>query len=213
MNLSYLNIIIALFIFTANISNLCSQNIDSVKRVNIIGFTPSKATTINGLALGPFESFFKAEKQQVNGVSVFFIGQGALCLMTMGYDPMHLNKKLHTNSSDSISNELKSYYDTTSWNFKNNGIVISVTGLISDQVNGLLIGGLISNIGNLNGVSLNILINYIGEMNGISIGIINLSHITKGLQIGLFNKTYNLKGIQIGLWNKNKKRSTPFINW
>lgn len=175
-----------------------------------LGFLPSKANHIYGIAIGLIgsESFCDMPFTRFShGVNLQIPGQGFLQTFVVFHPPF----KIAFQNND-IGDQLHQS-DTAFKRAVHNGILISLTGTFSDQINGLSVSGWMSMGRKVNGVSINPLWNLYTRINGISIGLFNSTLETKGIQIGLVNKSVKLKGIQLGLWNKNGKRSLPVINW
>jgi hypothetical protein len=206
--------LLLLYFILFQISN---QSICQTK--NILWFTPSKSEKINGLSIGLIEStiFQKNNLQQtINGLSINIVGTGLLTTAFVGSMPYESIFEKNVDYS-SIEGYL-TFFDSilihsNIHSYRNNGITISLTGSLIDNVNGILIGGCTSGITEMNGLLINPIMNLVNTLNGIQIGALNENYQVNGLQIGIFNRTVKLKGIQIGLWNKSLHRSLPFINW
>lgn len=176
----------------------------------IIGFIPSKANNIFGIAIGPIGSEAICNKPYTkysHGLNVQIPGQGILQVFYILNSPFKQSYK-----TDIIENEIL-VADTSYKRVIHNGLLLSLLGTFSDQVNGVSISGWMSLGKNINGVSANLLWNLYYEINGLSIGVFNSSLVMQGVQIGFINKTIKLKGVQIGFWNRNEKRSLPLVNW
>lgn len=176
----------------------------------IVGFIPSKANNIYGIAIGPIGSEAICNKPYTKysyGLNLQIPGQGFLQALVISNPPF---KQVYARypTENKINAE-----DTVLKRVIHNGLMLSIFGTFSDQVNGVSISGWMSMGNIINGVSVNLLWNLYKRINGLSIGVVNNSIDVKGVQIGLINKTANLKGFQIGLWNRNSKRSLPLINW
>ncbi len=175
----------------------------------VFWFIPSAAKNIYGIAIGLVGSEAICNKPYTkysHGLNLQIPGQGffqTLYFNTLTFDDFFKNK-----SSDSLSPK-----DTLPKRAIHNGVLISLVGTFTDQVNGVSLSLWMSMGKKINGVSCNMIWNLYEQINGVSIGIINHSLVTNGLQIGLINKTKRLNGFQIGLWNKNEKRGFPLINW
>jgi hypothetical protein len=176
----------------------------------IIGFVPSKANNIYGFAVGFIGSEAICNKPYTkysHGINLQIPGQGILQTFYIFNSPF--KRAYETNL---IGNEIFQI-DTTLKKVIHNGLLLSLTGTFSDQVNGISISGWMSLGKIMNGLSINPLWNLYYKVNGVSIGVSNNSLEIKGVQFGIINKTVKLKGVQIGIWNKNEKRSLPLINW
>lgn len=144
---------------------------------------------------------------KLGGVRVQIPGQGFIQSFYIFNSPFKKAYKAN------LSENALTHADTALKRVIHNGLLVSLTGTFSDQVNGISISGWMSLGNTINGISINPLWNLYFRINGLSISLFNSTIETKGTQIGLINKTLKLKGIQIGIWNKNEKRSLPFINW
>ncbi|WP_439127613.1 LA_2272 family surface repeat-containing protein [Polaribacter sp.] len=196
--------IISLVIFQFFLITISAQpkNSSSIKNEvqNFIGFSPSKAKTINGLGVKFWDEDFSNKK--INGIE-------------FGLNPLGIFFPFMT-----IIHSIPPYHHepptlSKTYNLKiTNGIQFGLSNLEKGQVNGLEfnISGNFNTI--INGISISPSINKHYKVSGLSFAILgNFDAQVNGIQIGLFNKTNKLKGLQIGLWNKNNKRSFPFINW
>lgn len=195
------------FNYYKSISVLDSENI--IKR-NFIGFLPSKANYINGIALGIVGSEvycdYKISKIS-NGLNIQ-IGQGLLLSRMLLYDMNYLYNK-NQNYTDSL---LKSI-DTSYYKAKHNGLLLSLFGSATDKINGVSVSGFLSVHKIVNGISISLFGLDQYKLNGISISTINKCISTNGLQIGIYNNSVNVNGLQIGFWNRNTNRSLPILNW
>ncbi len=176
----------------------------------VIGFLPSQASHIYGLAVGLVGSEVICNRPYTKysyGINLQIPGQGFFQTFYI-FNPVFKQAYQTNNIDKSI---LKA--DTTLKRVVHNGLLLSLTGTFSDQINGVSMSAWMSLGKKINGLSINPLWNMYHRVNGVSIGLVNHSLDVKGVQIGLVNKTVKLKGFQFGLWNKNEKRSLPFINW
>ena len=176
----------------------------------VIGFIPSKANNIFGIAIGPFGSEVICDKPYTkysHGLNIQIPGQGILQTFYIFNSPF---KQVYKNK---IIDDEFIKKDTSFKRAIHNGLILSLLGTFTDQVNGVSISGWMSLGKNINGVSINLLWNLYYEINGLSIGIFNSTLVMNGIQIGFINRTVKLKGVQVGLWNRNEKRSLPLINW
>jgi len=176
----------------------------------ILGFIPSIANNIYGIAIGLIGSEAICNKPYTkysHGLNLQIPGQGFLQVFYIFRSPF---KKVY--KTNQFENAII-IADTSLKRVIHNGIILSLTGTFSEQVNGISLSGLMSLGNTINGISINPLWNLYYRVKGLSIGVSNSSLEIKGAQIGIINKTVKLKGIQIGIWNKNEKRSLPLINW
>ncbi|MCC1483216.1 LA_2272 family surface repeat-containing protein [Winogradskyella immobilis] len=197
---------VCLILFTCSISFSQKSIIDkdSLKIKNIVGFSPSKTNSINGLTIKYWYDLDYSVKTNgleldVNPLNIFFPFLAAV----------HFSEILKEGPpSDDINNINTVTFD------KINGIRLGLASLEPATVNGLEVNMSGSFETLLNGVSVTPLVNKHYKVNGIGVGILgNADTQVSGMQIGLFNTCRKLRGIQLGLWNKNAKRSLPFINW
>jgi len=187
-----------------------NKTIEKEQNKYFIGFIPSKANNIFGIAIGPFGSEAICNKPYTkysHGLNIQIPGQGILQIFYIFDSPF---KQAY--ATNLIEKEIIQI-DTSLKRVVHNGLIISPFGTFSDQVNGASISVGMSLGKIVNGISINLLWNLYYKINGLSIGVFNSSLDVKGVQIGIINKTVKLKGIQLGLWNKNKDRSLPLINW
>lgn len=94
-----------------------------------------------------------------------------------------------------------------------NGGLFSVTGTISNKMNGVSVSLLSNDHGFLNGISACPGYSRTFQLNGVAIGAINDAFRVRGIQVGILNSTYYLSGIQLCIINRNRKRTTPLVNW
>lgn len=200
--------------------SLVNEAIKKPKNFYVIGFTPSRAKNIYGIALGPVGSEVFCDKpytQTVDGVGIQIIGQGIFQIFYLFLGGHSTFKSYYKSKNETATllalDSLMFVIDTTLKRVLYNGIVLSPFGTYSNQINGASISAWMSMGNYVNGISFNFLWNAITKVNGLSVGLANDALIVHGAQIGLINRTYEIKGIQIGLWNKNRKRSLPIINW
>ncbi|NSW45630.1 MAG: hypothetical protein HPY79_07440 [Bacteroidales bacterium] len=198
MKIISLKIIILLTL--SGIFNLSNAQTTPNNSKYILGFIPSKASNIYGLAIGPIgsESLCNVEyTRKSHGLNIQLPGQGVF-LVFFGF-----SDKIIQSTDDSIQ-KIKTIH---------NGLLISILGTTADIINGVNISSFMSAGKKMNGFSFNIFWNAYYKINGICVGIVNTSFRLNGLQIGLLNKSTKVNGLQIGLLNKNEKRILPFINW
>jgi len=148
----------------------------------------------------------------VNGLNIELIGLG-LFLPLAPSSPIYCEADsfyCRTKNLDSVVNS----YNLAKYKINGISLSAGGLGGQDIQINGINLSGINTLTGKTNGFSACALININGVVNGVSIGgLVSNTIQTKGLQIGLFTKTKRLRGFQIGLWNVNEKRSLPFINW
>ncbi|PHR47971.1 MAG: hypothetical protein COA32_05420 [Fluviicola sp.] len=181
---------------------------DTIKNRYIVGLLPNKSPNIYGLALGLIGSEVRCDKfytKKSHGLNIQLLGQGF-------FTPFYVfNSKLNWSNYEK---DTLTYGDSTDVKrVVHNGLLISVFGTFSEDINGVSISPWMSMNHKVNGLNLNLLINSTHTMNGLSIGLYNSTYKTNGVQVGLVNQTKKLKGFQFGIWNVNNKRKLPFINW
>lgn len=198
--------LISILFLIVIVSNAFSQN-DTVRKWHneqnryVFWFIPSASRNIYGIALGFVGSEVICNRPYTkysHGLNLQ-IGQGFLQTFMVG--------RFNFDSISTYNN------DTLYKRIVHNGILVSIFGTFSNQINGISMSGWMSMNEIINGISCNLLWNLQKQVNGISIGLVNTSMETSGLQIGIVNKSKLLKGFQIGIWNINDKRSLPIINW
>lgn len=195
--------------FTLFIGN-CFLQTDSILPINRygIGFLPSKAHNIYGLALGLMGSEVICDRnytRKSHGLNIQLFGQGF-------FTPFNLFNKerswYHTTEGTIVFNDSNRVMRTL-----HNGVLIAGFGTFTETINGVSISPWMSVNHKINGLSLNLFANSSHTLNGVAIGFYNVTYKTHGLQIGLVNRTRKLRGFQLGLWNVNEKRKLPLINW
>ncbi|MCX7863188.1 MAG: hypothetical protein N2449_09375 [Bacteroidales bacterium] len=177
-----------------------SQKTEKLNSKYVLGFLPSTAHNIYGIAIGPVgsEAFCNINyTRKSHGINIQIPGQGLFLLF------FFFSNKIIENNNDTLQ-----FYKSI-----HNGMLLSILGSTTEKVNGVNISPFMSAGKSLNGVSINLLWNAYGNVKGVSIGFMNSANIVKGVQIGLINKSHKLKGFQIGLINKNDKRLMPIMNW
>ncbi len=172
----------------------------SPKRV--IYFQPTKAPKSYGIGFGFFgpEIYCNLEcRRDSYGLGIQLIGQGLFqSFMINSFD-------FEKFVGQSTQNRIPKTSHT--------GILISIFGTYTENINGVSISAWMSGGNEVNGLSFNLLWSIYQKSNGVVIATVNHINIGRGLQVGLINKANNFRGIQIGLWNRNDKRSLPLINW
>lgn len=181
---------------------------DTLSNRYIIGFLPNKSPNIYGLAFGLIGSEVRCDKlytKKSHGLNIQLLGQGF-------FTPFYVfNSNL--NWSNYESNIIEYNDSTRVKRVVHNGILLTVFGTFSEDVNGISISPWMSMNHTVNGLNLNLLINSTHTMNGLTVGIYNSTYKTSGVQLGLINETKKLNGLQFGIWNVNEKRKLPLINW
>lgn len=173
---------------------------------NVVWFTPSNATEINGLNIGLQTGMDDGDPLVISGVNLNVDGLSAFIGM-FGIVYLFANTNV-TNIPDTV------YRPTV--NSMVTGLSLSIGGLMGNdmRVRGVSINGAISSVNKMAGLHITGTQNRTDEFSGVVItGITNRAIKGRGLQIGLLNVCKDLKGVQLGLWNVNGKRSLPFINW
>lgn len=172
---------------------------------NVVWFTPSRARQINGLNIGIQTFGLNRDSLIIKGVNLNADLMGAIFTMYLPFIPRDSTYKIR-NMPDTIR-----YSEAVD---KIRGFSISGGGLITGQLQGVGLNGLLCLLTTSKGVCITGLHNRIDDFQGLVIGgLVNKSIKGRGLQIGLVNKCKHLRGIQIGLWNENGRRKFPIINW
>ncbi|MBP6431651.1 MAG: hypothetical protein KA319_07790 [Ferruginibacter sp.] len=179
---------------------------------NVVWFSPTRANTINGLALSSFSSdmWYENESLKINGIN---IEANPASFIVLPYAIVGSIEMLFSKNDSTRRRSILSVPDSNylSKNFMN-GISIGVLGSFSNN-NGLTIAGIMNNGGKLNGIALGGIANSYYSFKGIAIaGLANNFYKGRGIQIGLFNRCVDCKGLQIGLLNKIGNRTLPFLN-
>lgn len=201
-------IIISLILQITSFSQEFETNEVRLKQRYGIGFLPSTAENIYGLAIGIIGSEAICNKyytKKSHGLNIQILGQGIV-------SPFYVfNDKLNFIYADFDS---IIYGDSTAIKrVKHNGLILATFGTFSEEINGISISPWMSINNKVNGVSINALANNIHTINGLALAFYNIAYRTEGLQIGLLNRTKYLNGFQFGLWNVNNKRRLPILNW
>jgi hypothetical protein len=180
---------------------------------NVVWFSPTRANTINGLAISPSSSniWYDNDSLKISGLNIEF---NPFSFMFTPYVIMgSFNMLLAQDDSTrrKIILRLPDKLDFT--NNQVNGLNISAIALINTDINGLAIAGLINDGGSLNGIAISGGANSYYSFKGIAIaGLANNFYKARGIQIGLFNRCVDCKGLQIGLLNKMGNRTLPILN-
>lgn len=182
-----------------------NDTISSGRTRNIVWFTPSGASKINGLAVGFQAVNLEDDTLMINGVNASF---GIVSVFML---PYALSTGLF--AAQNRKTEFYPDQDDTA-RILIRGLNISLGGEMGIEMQGVNFAGGITIATKIYGFSLTGIYTRCYEFRGIMLsGLNNIAMKGHGLQIGLVNYCKNLKGIQIGLWNKSGKRSLPFINW
>ena len=206
--------IFILILILCSVSFIFSQ-VDSIpinkeaKNRYVVWVVPSDAKNIYGIAIGLVGSEAICNRPYTkfsHGLNIQIPGQGFF--QTLYFNKLTFIDFFKNKSSDSLNPK-----DTLPKRAIHNGVLISLLGTFTDQVNGVSFSLWMSMGKKVNGISCNFIWNFYEQINGVSIGLVNHTLTTNGVQIGLINKTKKLNGFQFGLWNKNEKRGLPLINW
>lgn len=175
---------------------------DSSRKVrNIIGFVPSKATTINGWAVGWLFALdhYGEEKRSVR-LNGLYTNIGPIQALVIAFSPAFIsNYPKNILRADSI------WRENIPYDHRLNGVSIGIFEAADGfSIQGLQLTGLFQRVGKMNGLSITGLASVYQKFNGIMIsGIYNFSSTGNGIQLGLFNITSTINGIQIGLFNNS----------
>jgi hypothetical protein len=156
-------------------------------KLELLGFGLFTLFIPESIVFGPYS--YEALSEMINGLNISATGSACNC----------------TTNGIAVSGVGHFHHQV-------NGISITIINMEQEH-NGLMIGGVLNDVGDLNGLQLSIGRNISNWANGVQIGILNKAYDIKGLQIGLINTVENCKGLQIGLWNVNQNRKWPLINW
>jgi hypothetical protein len=206
--MNHLLILTVLFIQFNSFSQESETIQKPLKQCYGIGFLPSSAENIYGLAIGIIGSEVMCSRyytKKSHGLNIQLLGQGFFSPFIVFNNETNFSKSNRDTIIYGDSSKIKRVV--------HNGLLITVFGTFSEEINGIAISPWMSVNHKVNGLSMNVLVNSIHSLNGVTIGLFNSTYKTNGLQIGLFNQTNKLKGFQFGLWNVNSKRKLPIINW
>jgi hypothetical protein len=186
------------------------------KQRYVLWFTPSMASHIHGVSIGPIGSEHlcsRSAPQVSNGVNAQFIGVGFFLLIGPGeLGSGRQFEQLRTDTTGVMLDSLLAAAGNT-FAVTHNGIQVSPLGTFTPRINGVSVSLISSRHEQLNGIAVNPLWTHVLDQRGISIGALNTALRTRGLQVGIFNRTHELRGLQFGLWNRNGKRALPIVNW
>jgi len=198
------------FLFVLISSIFFAQDMsESNGRSYVFNLLPSSKKNSYGLSIGLIGSEVICNVKGVknsNGLNFQLIGQGL-------FIPLNFSVYKYENSFFSDSSWMVSNFDVKNYKARHNGLLLSLFGTMTDEINGVSISCLSSMGQRINGVSINFFMNLYTIQNGVSVSFYNASNTLNGLQIGIINKTTKIKGLQIGIWNVNEKRKFPIFNW
>jgi hypothetical protein len=190
------------------------KKVERPARRNVVWFTPTRANTINGIALGtlPSSMFYHNDSLQIRGIHIeanpimfYLVPHVVFASLSSPF--------IKTDSTKYFTN---AFPDSARFKYKNRiwGLNIGILGSAEmNDYNGISISSVGTFGRSLKGISITFGQNNLYEFQGLLIaGLMN--NVTKGsgLQIGLFNRCKECKGVQIGLLNTMAKRTLPVIN-
>lgn len=164
---------------------------------NFVWFTPSTATTINGIGIGPANSGNGRTApldQTINGVQIELPGLRSLQF------PLQAPERRYLRSVTAEQGEVTV-----------NGLLAAVSGSSGvDHINGAFVTAFCGFAREVNGVSLNP-VNFIGKVDGLALGLVNTIREGGGASVGIYNNCEEFDGTQVGLINIRKRGSGPQI--
>jgi hypothetical protein len=168
-----------------------------------VWITPTKAKSINGIAIGVQAISMTGKPFTVNGINADVGAMGFIALPAIAL----------ISAMNETARDVGSLYAEEAEVFLN-GISISIGGEVECGINGINASGLITHAAYINGISFSGILSMTNSFKGIVIGgVANVANKGTGIQVGLVNRCKHLKGLQLGLWNISGKRGLPVINW
>lgn len=164
---------------------------------NFVWFTPSTASTINGIGIGPANSGNGRTTpfaQTINGIQIELPGMRALKF------PLEIPKHVYLPSITEGRGEVTV-----------NGVLAAVSGSSGvDRINGAFVTAFCGFAREVNGVAINP-VNFVGKVDGVALGLVNNLLEGEGASVGLYNNCDEFNGTQIGLINIRKRGNGPQI--
>jgi hypothetical protein len=164
---------------------------------NFVWFTPSTASTINGIGIGPANSGNGRTApldQTINGIQIELPGMRSLQF------PLEIPEHRYMRSVTAGQGEVTV-----------NGILAAVSGSSGvDRINGAFVTAFCGFAREVNGVSINP-VNFVGKVDGVALGLVNNILEGGGASVGIYNNCEEFHGTQVGLINIRKRGSGPQI--
>jgi hypothetical protein len=164
---------------------------------NIVWFTPSTASTINGIGIGPANSGNGRKTpldQTINGIQIELPGMRSLQF------PLEVPEHRYLRSVTKAHGEITV-----------NGVLAAVSGSSGvDRINGAFVTAFIGFAREVNGVAVNP-VNFVGKVDGLALGLVNNIHEGGGASVGLYNHCEEFNGTQVGLINIRKRGDGPQV--
>lgn len=164
---------------------------------NFLWFTPSTATTINGIGIGPSNSGTQRAlpvAQTINGLQIELLG-----IRTLQF-PLQIPERRYMRSVTAKQGGVTV-----------NGLLAAVSGSSGvDRINGAFVSALFGSAGEVHGISVNP-VNFIGKVDGLALGLVNNVREGGGASVGLYNNCEEFDGTQVGLINIRKRGGGPQI--
>jgi hypothetical protein len=186
----------SLLVLAGCISSAGFAQVEYSETRNFLWFTPSTATTINGIGIGPANSGNGRTApldQTINGIQIELPGIRSLKF------PLEIPERRYLRSID------------TQGELTVNGVLAAVSGSSGvDRINGVFVTAFCGFAREVNGVSLNP-VNFVGKVDGVTFGLINNIREGGGASVGIYNNCEAFDGTQVGLINIRKHGSGPQI--
>lgn len=164
---------------------------------NFVWFTPSTASTINGIGIGPANSGNGRTApldQTINGLQIELPGMRSLQF------PLEIPEHRHLRSVTEQQGEVTV-----------NGLLAAVSGSSGvDRINGAFVTAFFGFAREVNGVAINP-VNFVGKVDGFALGLVNNILEGDGASVGLYNNCEEFNGTQVGLINIRKRGDGPQI--
>jgi hypothetical protein len=187
----------SLLILTGCFSQLALAQVADQETRNFVWFTPSTATTINGIGIGPANSGNGRTTpldQTINGIQIELPGIRSLEF------PLEIPGHRYLRSVTGHQGEVTV-----------NGLLAAISGSSGvDRIHGVFITAFCGFAREVKGVTINPL-NFVGKVDGLALGLINNIIEGGGASVGLYNNCDDFNGTQIGLINIRKRGSGPQI--
>jgi hypothetical protein len=207
-----------LFLLLITLSAFGQQQ-DTLRRP-VVAFTPlaRDISHVSGLALGVGNSWNKpVHRQVINGLNLDVNPLGLILLIAHGKDEDTLERYFKTNNDSVmlVQNGVHLSIAGLLGNVEQNGLGIALfnegrnangltVSFLENQTkrqNGLHITGYLNYACESNGVMVSLMWNKALLMRGLQVGLANRADAAYGMQAGVVNMPYSLTGLQVGLFN------------
>ena len=170
---------------------------DNPETRNFVWFTPSNASTINGIGIGPANSGSGRTTpldQTINGIQIELPGLRSLEF------PLEIPGHRYLRSVTGQQGEVTV-----------NGLLAAISGSSGvDRINGVFVTAFCGFAREVKGAAINP-VNFIGKVDGLTLGLVNNILEGGGASIGLYNNCEEFNGTQVGLINIRKRGNGPQI--